>query len=128
MDVNLPEVLAEVEAAFARYEHALMSNDLAVLDELFWADPRTVRYGVGEVLYGIEAIRAFRAARLTQGLARKLERTVITTFGRDFAVASTVFTRDAMVGKLGRQQQSWVRMAPGWRIVAAHVSVIAAPP
>jgi hypothetical protein len=127
MDVNLPDVLAEVEGAFARYERALVTNDLAVLDELFWADPRTVRYGVGEVLYGIEAIRAFRGARLTQGLARTLERTSITTFGRDFAVANTVFTREAMVGKLGRQQQSWVRMPPGWRIVAAHVSVIPVP-
>ena len=127
MDVNLPDVLAEVEAAFARYERALVTNDLVVLDELFWADPRTVRYGVGEVLYGIVAIRAFRSARPTGGLERTLERTSITTFGRDFAVASTVFTREDMVGKLGRQQQSWVRMSPGWRIVAAHVSVIAAP-
>ncbi len=127
MDVNLPEVLAEVEAAFARYEQALVTNDLAVLDELFWADPRTVRYGVGEVLYGIEAIRAFRGVRLTQSLARTLGRTVITSFGRDFATASTLFTREGMLGKLGRQQQSWARLAPGWRIVAAHVSVIAVP-
>jgi hypothetical protein len=127
MDVNLPDVLAEVEAAFVRYERALVTNDLAVLDELFWADPRTVRYGAGEVLYGIEAIRAFRGARPAQGLARVLERTVITTFGRDFATASTLFTREGAVGKLGRQQQSWARMPPGWRIVAAHVSVIPAP-
>lgn len=127
MDVNLPDVLAEVEAAFARYERALVANDLAVLDELFWDDGRTVRYGVGEVLHGIEAIRAFRSARPAQGLSRTLERTVITTFGRDFATASTLFTRDAAPGKLGRQQQSWARMAPGWRIVAAHVSVIPAP-
>ena len=126
MDVNLPEVLAEVEAAFARYERALVTNDLAVLDELFWADPRTVRYGVGEVLYGIEAIRAFRGSRTNQALARALDRVVITTFGRDFATASCVFTREGMVGKIGRQQQSWVRMPPGWRVVAAHVSVIAA--
>ena len=125
MDVNLPDVLAEVEAAFARYERALMANDLPVLDELFWADGRTVRYGVGEVLYGIEAIRAFRGARPAQGLARVLERTAITSFGRDFATASTLFTRDAP--GLGRQQQSWARMPPGWRIVAAHVSVIPAP-
>lgn len=127
MDVNLPEVLAEVEAAFARYERALVTNDLAVLDELFWDDPRTVRYGTAELLYGIEAIRAFRGARLTQGLVRHLGRTVITTFGRDFATASTEFTRDAMVGKVGRQQQSWARMPPGWRVVAAHVSIIPAP-
>jgi len=127
MDVNLPDVLAEVEAAFVRYERALVTNDLAVLDELFWADPRTVRYGVGEVLYGIEAIRAFRGARPAQGLARILERTAITTFGRDFATASTLFTREGASGKLGRQQQSWARMPPGWRVVAAHVSLIPAP-
>lgn len=127
MDVSLPDVLAEVEAAFARYERALVANDLAVLDELFWADPRTVRYGLGEVLYGIEAIRAFRGARPAQGLARVLERTAITTFGRDFATASTLFTREGAPGKLGRQQQSWARMPPGWRVVAAHVSLIPAP-
>ena len=127
MDVNLPEVLAEVEAVFARYEQALVTNDLAVLDEMFWADPRTVRYGIGEVLYGIEAIRVFRDSRPAQGLARTLERTVITTFGRDFATASTLFTREDAPGKLGRQQQSWARLAPGWRIVAAHVSVIETP-
>lgn len=127
MDVNLPDVLAEVEAAFARYEHALVTNDVAVLDELFWADLRTVRYGVAEVLHGIEAIRAFRGARPAQGLARTLGRTVITSFGRDFATASTLFTREGAPGKLGRQQQSWARLSPGWRIVAAHVSVIPAP-
>ena len=127
MDVNLPDVLAEVEAAFARYERALVTNDLPVLDELFWADGRTVRYGAGEMLYGIEAIRAFRGARPAQGLARVLERTVLTSFGRDFATASTLFTREGAPGRLGRQQQSWARMPPGWRIVAAHVSVIPAP-
>ena len=128
MDVNLPEVLAEVEAAFARYERALVTNDLATLDELFWTDSRTVRYGANEVLYGIEEIRAFRSGRLTQGLMRNLGRTVITTFGRDFATASTEFTRDIAPGKLGRQQQSWVRFEVGWRIVAAQVSVIPTPP
>lgn len=127
MDVNLPDVLAEVEAAFARYERALMANDLMVLDELFWADGRTVRYGVGEVLHGIEEIRAFRSARPARGLARVLERTAITTFGRDFATASTLYAREGAPGMLGRQQQSWARMPPGWRIVAAHVSVIPAP-
>ena len=125
MDVNRPDTLAEVEAAFARYERALVENDLAVLDELFWADARTVRYGIGEVLYGIEAIRAFRAARPAVGLTRTLERTVITAFGRDFATASTLFTREgALPGRVGRQQQSWARMPEGWRIVAAHVSVV----
>ena len=124
MDVNHPGTLAEVKAAFARYERALVVNNLAVLDELFWADGRTVRYGVGEALYGIEAIRAFRAARPAVGLARTLERTVITTFGRDFATASTLFTREGAPGRVGRQQQSWARMPDGWRIVAAHVSVV----
>ena len=124
MDVNLPAIVAEVEAAFARYEHALVHNELDVLDELFWADPRTIRYGVGENLYGIEAIRAFRGARPATGLMRSIMQTVITTFGHDFATASTLFTRETAPGLLGRQQQSWVRMPPGWRIVAAHVSII----
>ena len=125
MDVNLPDVLREVEAAFARYERALVANDVAVLDELFWTDPRTIRYGVAETLYGIEAIRAFRRARVGPDLERRLQRTVVTTFGRDFATASTVFTREgADDGREGRQQQSWVRFPAGWRIVAAHVSVI----
>ncbi len=127
MDVNLPAIVAEVEAAFARYEHALVHNELDVLDELFWADPRTVRYGIGENLYGINAIRAFRGARPASGLARTIAQTVITTFGHDVATASTLFTRQTTPGMLGRQQQSWVRMPQGWRIVAAHVSVIAAP-
>lgn len=126
-DVNRPDVMAEIAAAFARYEQALVTNDLAVLDELFWADPRTVRYGVAEALYGIKAIRAFRGARPAQGLARTLEQTVITTFGRDFATASTLFTRTSAPGRLGRQQQSWARMPPGWRVVAAHVSLTPLP-
>lgn len=126
MDVNLPDVLAEVEAAFSRYEQALVGNDVAVLDELFWADPRTVRYGVGEVLHGIEAIRAFRNSRPVHGLARTLRDTVITSFGRDFATASTLFTRRNATGMLGRQQQSWVRLPQGWRIVAAQVSLMPA--
>ena len=123
MDINLPDVHAEVSAQFARYEAALVSNDVAVLDELFWASGHTVRYGVAENLVGIEAIRAFRAARSPQGLARTLQRTVITTFGRDFATAMTEFRR---VGgtKLGRQSQTWVRFPEGWRVVAAHVSLL----
>ena len=123
--VNLPDVVAEVSAAFARYEAALVSNDVATLDELFWDSPHTIRYGIGEVLYGVDEIRAFRAARPAAGLARTLERTVITTFGRDAATASTLFRRAP--GKLGRQMQSWVRMPEGWRIVAAHVSVTDMP-
>jgi len=127
MQVDLPEVLTEVTAQFARYEKALVSNDVAVLDELFRADPRTLRYGVGENLYGYEAIMAFRAARSPIGLNRTTEKTVITTYGRDTAVASTLFYRDTLPGKVGRQMQTWVRFAEGWRIVAAHVSIIAEP-
>ncbi|QTO53498.1 hypothetical protein J9874_02560 [Duffyella gerundensis] len=121
--INQPEVLAAVTAAFQRYEQALVSNDVAVLDELFWHDARTVRLGAGENLYGIEEIRAFRQARPAAGLARTLRNTVITTFGDDFAVCSTEFTR-AGSDRIGRQQQSWVKMADGWRIVAAQVSLM----
>jgi hypothetical protein len=127
MQVDLPDVLAEVTAQFARYEQALVSNEVAVLDELFRADPRTLRYGVGENLHGHEAIMAFRAARSPIGLNRTTEKTVITTYGRDTAVASTLFYRDTLPGKVGRQMQTWVRFPEGWRIVAAHVSIIAEP-
>jgi hypothetical protein len=123
MDINRPEVHAEVSAVFARYEDALVSNRVEVLDELFWDSPHTVRYGVAENLVGIEAIRAFRAARSPQGLARTLAHTVITTFGCDFATAMTEFRR-AGGHKLGRQSQTWVRLPEGWRVVAAHVSLI----
>lgn len=121
--IERPAILAEMNAAFYRYEQALITNDIAVLDELFWHDPRTVRYGAAENLYGIDAIRAFRAARPSQGLARQLVNTVITTFGEDMAVASTEFLREG-TDKVGRQQQTWVKMASGWKIVAAHVSVM----
>jgi hypothetical protein len=124
MDVDLPEVLAEVTEQFARYEQALVSNDIAVLDELFRADPRTLRYGIGENLYGYDAIMAFRAARSPVGLMRKTAQTVITSYGRDTAVASTLFYREALPGRVGRQMQTWVRFPEGWKIVAAHVSVI----
>ncbi|BAF87514.1 hypothetical protein AZC_1516 [Azorhizobium caulinodans ORS 571] len=127
MEINNPAVVAEVEAAFARYEQALVTNDVEVLDELFWDDAHTIRYGGGENLYGIGEIRAFRNARSPHGLMRTLAGTVITTFGRDFATASTLFSREGMVGKVGRQQQTWVRLPVGWRVVAAHVSVIAEP-
>jgi hypothetical protein len=127
MDVDLPEVLAEVTEQFARYEKALVSNDVAVLDELFRADSRTLRYGIGENLYGIDAIMAFRAARSPVGLMRRTAQTVITTYGRDAAVASTLFYRDSMPGRVGRQMQTWVRFPEGWKIVAAHVSVIDEP-
>ena len=127
MEIDLPEVLAEVKEQFARYEKALVTNDVVVLDELFRADPRTLRYGVGENLYGYDAIMAFRAARSPAGLMRRTEKTVITTYGRDTAVASTLFYRDTAPGRVGRQMQTWIRFAEGWRIVAAHVSVIDDP-
>jgi len=123
--INDPDVLEEVEAAFARYEAALVANDVAALDDLFWVDERTIRYGGGENLYGYATIAAFRAARSPAGLARRLEGTVITCFGRDFATASTLFHRGAVAGKVGRQMQTWVRMPQGWKVVAAHVSLIA---
>ena len=127
MQVDLPDVLAEVTAQFERYEQALVGNDVAVLDELFRADARTLRYGVGENLYGHDAIMAFRAARSPVGLNRRTAKTVITSYGRDTAVASTLFYRDTLPGKVGRQMQTWVRFADGWKIVAAHVSVIPEP-
>ena len=128
MKIDLPDVLAEVTAEFQRYETALVSNDVAVLDELFRNDPHTLRYGIAENLYGYEAIMAFRAARSPVGLMRRTDKTVITTYGRDAAVASTLFYRDAWAGsKVGRQMQTWVRFPEGWRIVAAHVSIIDEP-
>jgi hypothetical protein len=125
MEINLPEVLAEVGAVFARYEDALVNNKIDMLDELFCDSPLTVRYGVAENLIGIEAIRAFRAARPAVGLARRLANTVITTYGRDFATAMTEFHRDGSA-QIGRQSQTWVRFEQGWRVVAAHVSLISA--
>ncbi len=127
MEIDLPEVLAEVTAQFARYEKALVSNDVAVLDELFRNDSRTLRYGIAENLYGYDAIMAFRAARSPAGLIRRTDKTVITSYGRDSAVASTLFYRDGTPGKVGRQMQTWVRFPEGWKIVAAHVSVINDP-
>ena len=127
MEVDLPDVLAEVTEQFKRYETALVSNDVAVLDSLFRADPRTLRYGIGENLYGYDAIMAFRAGRSPAGLMRKTAETVISSYGRDTAVASTLFYRDTAPGKVGRQMQTWVRFAEGWKIVAAHVSIIDEP-
>ena len=125
MDINLPEVKAEVEAAFAEYEKALISNDVETLDRLFLDSPNTIRYGAGENLYGYAEIAAFRAARPSVGLERSLERTVITTYGRDMATAWTMFRRPSLPGKIGRQSQVWMRTPDGWCVVAAHVSVIA---
>jgi hypothetical protein len=125
MDIDLPDVVAEVRAAFEAYERALVSNDVETLDALFRDDPRTIRFGGGENLFGFGEIKAFRAARSPVGLARALSKTVITAYGRDVAVASTLFHRETMTGKVGRQMQTWMRFPEGWRVVAAHVSVIA---
>ena len=128
MDIDRPDIVAEVAAAFERYEQALVANDVETLDELFRDDPRTIRYGIGENLYGHAEIKAYRGARPPLGLMRKRSRTVITTYGSDFAVASTLFHRDTVPGKVGRQMQTWARFPDGWRVVAAHVSLIDEPP
>jgi len=126
LEINIPEVLAEVTAAFQRYEKALVTNDVAVLDELFWQSPHTLRYGVTENLYGYDQIAAFRAGRSPLGLSRKIFNTVITTYGRDFGTANTEFQRDN-AKRSGRQSHTWMRTPVGWRIVAAHVSLLEAP-
>lgn len=121
MDINLPHVLAEVTRIFERYERALVSNDIETLNELFWNDTRTLRYGIAEDLYGFAEIAAYRSARSPASLARTLRRTIITTFGENLATANTEFERPPQT-RLGRQSQTWVRMPEGWRVVAAHVS------
>lgn len=127
MQINIPEVVAEVTDAFMRYEKALTTNDVEVLDELFWDSPLTIRYGATEILHGADEIKAFRAGRSPQGLERTLLRTVITTFGHDVATANTTFQR-AGSDKVGRQSQTWVRVPDiGWRVVSAHVSLMAPP-
>jgi hypothetical protein len=123
MTINDPAVVAEVTAAFAAYEAALMANDVAALDALFWASPLTVRYGIGETLYGQDEILAFRKARPGGSPQRRLTRTVITTFGQDYATANTEFLRDGS-SRIGRQSHAWARLPQGWRIVAAHVSLM----
>ena len=123
LEINRSDVVAEVTRAFERYETALVGNDVAALDELFWNDARALRYGATENLYGYAAIAAFRAARLATGLGRRVTRTVITTFGADFATANMEFERNGDA-RAGRQSQTWVRMQGGWRIVAAHVSLL----
>lgn len=121
--INLPEVLAEVTSAFERYEAALISNDVAVLDELFWQSPHTIRYGATENLYGYDAIANFRSNRPAANLDRELAQTVITTYGTDFATANTEFRRKA-TGQTGHQSQTWMRTSDGWRVVSAHVSLL----
>jgi len=127
MEIDLPDVVAEVRAAFECYEVALVSNDVATLNELFRDDPRTIRYGVSEILYGSAEIKSFRGARSPVALGRTRSRTVITTFGREFAVASTLYERPSAPGKIGRQMQTWVKFPEGWRVAAAHVSLMEKP-
>jgi hypothetical protein len=122
-EINLPYVVAEVNAQFMRYEDALVHNKVAVLDELFWDSPHTLRYGATENLYGYDAISAFRAGRPADGLKRTLLRVVITTYGTDFATANCEFQREGST-KTGRQSQTWMRAAGGWRVVSAHVSLL----
>ena len=126
LEINAPQVVAEVITAFEQYEKALTGNDIATLDRLFWDSPDTIRYGATENLHGYDEIKAFRAARPATGLARVLRTTVVASFGRDFATVSTQFTREG-VARIGRQSQTWVRMPDGWKIVAAHVSLMDAP-
>ena len=127
MEIDLPEVVAEVRACFEAYERALVNNDVAALDALFRDDPRTIRYGGGENLYGYSEIKAFRSARSPVGLGRTISKTVITTYGREFATASTLYNRPSAAGKIGRQMQTWVKFPEGWRVVADHVSLIDPP-
>jgi hypothetical protein len=127
MEIDLPEVVTEVRAAFDAYENALVNNDVDALNKIFRDDPRTIRYGAGENLYGYDEIKSFRVARSPVGLGRTISKTVISTYGRDFAVASTLYQRPSAAGKIGRQMQTWVRFPEGWRVVAAHVSLIEPP-
>ena len=122
MLIDEPGVVAEITAQFARYERALVDNDVAVLDAMFWPDARTIRYGIADIQHGMAEVAAFR---LTQagGLPRDLDRTVFCAFGRDFGTATTLFRRPDAPGRLGRQTQVWARI-DGWRIVHAHVSMI----
>lgn len=125
MIVNDPETLAEVTALFRRYEAAFIANDMDGMDALFWQDARVVRYGIAEQQYGATEVTAFRRTQPADGLERDLAGTVITTFGKDFATASTLFRRSGAPGRVGRQMQTWARMPEGWRVVAAHVSIVA---
>lgn len=125
MEIDRPDVVAEVRAAFDRYEKALNANDVDVLDSSFWNDPRTIRYSLMDNAYGFEAIHASRVARPKTDMTRVIMNTVITTFGRDLATANTEFQR-VESGRRGRQSQTWVRMPEGWRVVSAHVSFMPA--
>ena len=123
MNVNIPEIVADLKSAFGRYEKALNENDIGVLDEMFWNSPHTVRYGVAEQLYGHAEIAGFRAGRPTIDLRRELLKVVITTYGRDFGTASCEYRR-LETGRRGRQMQTWMRIDGAWKVVAAHVSLL----
>ena len=123
MEINRPDIVAEITAVFAQYEDALVNNKVDVLDQLFWNTPHTLRYGVSENLYGYSMIQEFRANRPAQNLARTILRTVITTYGTDFASTNIEFKREGSA-RLGRQSQTWMRTPDGWRVVAAHVSLL----
>lgn len=122
LTIDDPATLAEVTEAFHRYEAALLRHDVTLLDAMFLPSDRTVRYGVAEVQHGIAEVRRFRATQAP--FDRSLSHTVITSFGRDLAVASTLFHRPDTPGKTGRQTQTWVRTGAGWQIAAAHVSMM----
>ncbi len=123
VELDNPSVLAEVRAVFDRYEAALMANRTEELDAIFWADPRTVRFGITEVLYGHEAIRAFRAS--VKGYAQRIQRKVhIVAFGRDFAATHLEYERVG-TGLIGRETKIMARLPEGWRVVSAHVSLLA---
>lgn len=126
LEINIPEVVAEVTAAFMRYERALIANDVPELDALFWDSAHALRFGIGENLYGHDAIARFRSARPAVDLTRRLMNTVITTYGRDLASANTEFQRMGST-VTGRQSHVWLRTGQGWRIAAAHVSLLLPP-
>lgn len=124
--INQADALSELEAAFAEYERAFIANDVATLDRLFWDSPHTLRYGAGENLYGYDEIRAFRSGRPSNNLARTIVRKSVVSVGRDFGVTNIEFTRTT-TDRIGRQSQTWVRFADGWKVISAHVSLMDAP-
>ena len=125
MQINDPATVAELRELYPRYEEALVSNDVETLMGMFWSSPYVARFGPTETLYGISEIEAFRKGRSPVNLARTITRREIVTFGKDFASITVAFER-IVEGKVtrGRQSQTWVRLAEGWRIVFAHVSVL----
>lgn len=127
MEIDNPAALAELRAVFEAYERAFVANDIDALDRFFLHAPTTIRYGVADMQQGMDELRAYRRTVLPTGIERDLRDTVITTYGTELGVASTQFFREQHPGKTGRQMQTWIRVADGWRIVAAHVSLIDDP-